>query len=77
MVASKASALSEVLGRSALTFPSDENTKLGECLCQLVEQPELREKLSQEGARRAVNFRKEPIARQVLQLYRKVEQGKV
>lgn len=76
VIGSTASALSEVLGRSALLFPSDDSTKLGECILQLARSPELREKLSREGAERATNFRKESIVRQMLQLYRKVAAAK-
>jgi len=72
VIASQASALSEVLGRSALTFPSDDNTKLGDCIGKLIADPGLREKLRSEGAQRAAGFRKEAISRELLQLYRKV-----
>jgi glycosyltransferase involved in cell wall biosynthesis len=72
VIASQASALSEVLGRSALTFPSDDNAKLGDCIGKLIADPGMREKLRAEGAQRAAGFRKEAISRELLQLYRKV-----
>lgn len=76
VVASQATALSEVLGHSALVFPSDDSSKLGECICRLVQEPQLRERLSREGAERTAGFRKEAIAKEMLQLYCRVAKGK-
>lgn len=76
VIASQASALSEVLGHAALLFPADDTSKLGECICRLAQDPEVRGRLSLEGVERTANFRKEAIAIEMLQLYRRVAKAK-
>lgn len=72
VIASQATALSEVLGRSALLFAPDDTAKLGEHMHRLQNEPQLREKLKREGSQRAAAFRKESSIRELLKLYQKV-----
>ncbi len=72
VVCSNNGALAEVAACGTLTAPAEDETKLAELLQQAIHDPEVREKLIQEGYRNTERFTTEKMVRDYLDLYQKI-----
>ena len=69
VVCADASSLPEVVGEAGLLFPWNDAEALAERLARLLDDPDLREKLTREGQVRAARFRWTETARRTLEVF--------
>ncbi|MBD2576869.1 hormogonium polysaccharide biosynthesis glycosyltransferase HpsO [Oscillatoria sp. FACHB-1406] len=73
VIGSDSGEIPHVIGEAGLIFPEKDSAALRQCLQQLMEQPELREKLGRLGYDRAMQrYTNQALAREQLAFYRKI-----
>ena len=76
MVASRMSALPEVVGDAGILVDPNDTEQIAEALLRVIEHPALRAELSQKAVKRAALFSWSATARQTLEVLQSVAKGK-
>jgi len=72
VVASNAASIPEVIGKAALLVDPEDEEALAAAIRQVLKEPELAERLSQKGLKRAASFSWKKAAQETMEVYRKV-----
>ncbi len=72
VVAGKSSSIPEILGAAGIMIPPRDPKTLSDCICQILTEKEIRDKMIEDGLERSLKFSWKTCAKRTLEVYRMI-----